>query len=60
MKIRKFILALLIVCIMLAFAGCSTKCENGCGKAADPNCMADMCDKCCDYWMGLNGCYKSH
>lgn len=36
------------------------ECANGCGNSADPECMAEMCDNCCDYWMGLNGCYAKH
>lgn len=32
------------------------KSANGCGEMADSKCMAEMCDDCCDYYMGLNGC----
>lgn len=40
---------------MALFTGCGKSCVNGCGEPADPNCMADMCDKCCVHWTGLNG-----
>lgn len=60
MKGKKFALILVIICMMLSLVACGKKCTNGCGNAADPQCMAGMCDRCCDYWMGLNGCYKSH
>jgi len=46
--------------MMLALTGCGKKCANGCGNSADSKCMAEMCDKCCDYWMGLNGYYRDH
>ncbi len=57
---RKVAIVLIAFCILLSLSACGKKCENGCGEAADPKCMAGMCDKCCDYWMGLNGCYKNH
>lgn len=57
---RKFVLILIVMCIMLSLTACSKKCANGCGKEADPKCMAEMCDECCEYWMGLNGCYSEH
>lgn len=58
---KKRIMVLLIaLSLMFAFAGCAKECANGCGDKADPDCMAEMCDKCCDYWMGLNGCYAKH
>lgn len=60
MNIKKFALVLVIACMLLSLTACGKKCANGCGKAADPDCMAEMCDDCCDYWMGLNGCYRSH
>lgn len=59
MKYR-FTLALVLICMMFSLVACGKKCENGCGKTANPKCMADMCDDCCDYWMGLNGCYSQH
>ncbi|MGN0335770.1 MAG: hypothetical protein ACI4DV_08955 [Lachnospiraceae bacterium] len=60
MKSKKFVLFLLIIFILLSLTACGEKCANGCGEAADPDCMAKMCDDCCDYWMGLNGCYANH
>lgn len=59
MKIKKLLLVLTILC-MLMLNGCGKKCENGCGNSADPDCMAGMCDDCCDYYMGLNGCRANH
>ena len=60
MKGKKFTLILVVICMMLALTACGKKCANGCGSAADPQCMADMCDNCCNYWCGINGCYKDH
>lgn len=60
MKIKKCALFLVIIIMLLPLTACSKKCANGCGNAADSQCMADMCDQCCAYWAGLNGCYKSH
>lgn len=57
---RKAVLLLITITMLLSLTGCGKKCENGCGNAADSNCMAGMCDSCCEYWMGLNGCYKNH
>lgn len=57
---KKILVFLMAFCLMLCLAACGKKCENGCGNAADSQCMADMCDNCCEYWMGLNGCYKNH
>ena len=60
MFMKKLALILVCFCTLLALTACGKKCENGCGKNADPECMADMCDACCDYYMGLNGCYSRH
>ena len=60
MKYKMFALIITILCMLSLFTGCGKECANGCGAKADPNCMADMCDDCCDYWMGLNGCYANH
>ena len=60
MRLRKLFLLLGILGVMLSFTGCGKKCANGCGEKADPECMAEMCDDCCDYYMGLNGCYSKH
>lgn len=59
-KMKKMALVLVVLSMVICLAGCGKKCENGCGDAADSQCMAGMCDNCCDYWMGLNGCYKDH
>lgn len=60
MKSKRIVLMLVVLCMLLSLTGCGKKCANGCGKAADSDCMAEMCDECCDYWMGLNGCYRNH
>lgn len=60
MKTKMIVFLLVVVCMAGMFAGCGKKCANGCGAKADSSCMAEMCDNCCDYWMGLNGCYRSH
>lgn len=60
MKCRKIVMLLAVICILLSLTACGKKCANGCGEPADPDCIAGMCDDCCDYWMGLNGCYRNH
>lgn len=57
---NRVLLWIVAMCVILSLTACGKKCTNGCGSKADPNCMAQMCDDCCDYWMGLNGCYKNH
>ena len=57
---KKLALIRIVICMMLFLSACATKCANGCKKEANPQCMADMCDECCEYWMGLNGCYNEH
>lgn len=57
---KKIALILIGVAMLLSLAGCSKKCANNCGENADSECMAEMCDDCCDYWMGLNGCRAKH
>lgn len=57
---RKIAFILVVLSMLLTLTGCGKKCANGCGNAADSKCMAEMCDQCCDYWMGLNGCYRDH
>lgn len=60
MRSKLIALILIVVCIFGILTGCGKECANGCGNSADTKCMAEMCDKCCDYWMGLNGCYRNH
>ncbi len=60
MNVKRFALIFVVFCLALSLAACSKKCSNGCGNAANSQCLAGMCDKCCDYWAGLNGCYKGH
>ena len=57
---KKIALILVAVCMVLSMTACGKKCANGCGNTANSQCMASMCDRCCDYWMGLNGCYYRH
>ncbi len=58
---KKMVVILVSICILFLLTACGQKkCATGCGNAADPDCMADMCDSCCDYWSGLNGCYRDH
>lgn len=60
MNSKKIALHFVVMCMLLSFTACSKKCTNGCGNVADTDCMAEMCDNCCEYWMGLNGCYTNH
>ena len=60
MKIKKIALMLVLAALLVMLSACGKKCANGCGRAANPDCMAGMCDQCCDYWMGLNGCSRNH
>ena len=60
-KVIRLMLAVMLAIIVLTLSGCGApECKNGCGEKSNPNCMADMCDKCCAYWSGLNGCYADH
>ena len=60
MKIKLFALVLAIVCMMSTLTGCGKKCSL-CGEnKADSKCAAEMCDDCCDFFKGLNGCFKDH
>lgn len=59
-RFAKLALLLVIGSLLLSLAGCAKECANGCGDKADPDCMAEMCDRCCDYWCGINGCYVNH
>ncbi len=58
MVMRRLMGVFLLLCLLLG--GCSLPCENDCGRRSDPFCSADMCDECCDKWMGLNGCDREH
>lgn len=60
-KTISMILIVITILAMLTMSSCGkAKCKNGCGNPADPDCMAGMCDDCCAYWCGLNGCYANH
>lgn len=59
-KIKILLCVIMISSMVLSLTACGKECANGCGEKANPECMADMCDKCCAYWMGLNGCYADH
>ncbi len=58
-KLVALLMALLIVVVISLTAG-TQKCANGCGEKADPKCWAEMCDDCCQYWSGINGCRTDH
>lgn len=60
MKLKRFALILAVLCLLFSLTACSKECRNGCGEPADPDCYAEMCDKCCDWFCGLNGCYANH
>ena len=60
MRVKKVVLIIAVLCVLLSFTGCGKKCATGCGNSADPKCAAEMCDSCCDYYAGLNGCRASH
>lgn len=60
MRFNRIPLLLAAICMLLALVGCGKNCANNCDEKADPDCMAEMCDACCAYWMGLNGCYAEH
>lgn len=47
---------LVIAFVMVVLCGCSKDCKAGCGRKASPDCSADMCDSCCAYYQGFNGC----
>lgn len=57
---KKAFMIILAVIITMSLTACGKECANGCGEKPDQQCMAEMCDKCCNYWMGINGCYKDH
>lgn len=59
MKVKKFAVLLIAVAMIFCMTACSKKCANGCGRPANPNCLAGMCDTCCVYWSGINGCRTS-
>lgn len=49
MKVKKFAVLLIAVAMIFCMTACSKKCANGCGRPANPNCLAGMCDTCCVY-----------
>lgn len=55
MKKRIFV-AVMCVFMILSACACSKDCKAGCGEKANPKCSAGMCDSCCSYYDGLNGC----
>lgn len=61
-KLIRLVIVSIIVTLMLTLcSACGTKeCAYGCGNDADPECKAEMCDDCCRYWCGLNGCIGYH
>lgn len=59
-KMKRIVCVIATACMVLSLTACGKECANGCGKSANSDCMAEMCDSCCAYWMGLNGCYSGH
>ncbi len=57
---RKISIMMLLIMMMFSLTACTQRCENGCGEKADSECWADMCDDCCQYWSGINGCRADH
>lgn len=57
---KKMVCIIAVFCLILSPTACGKECANGCGESANSECMAEMCDRCCAYWMGLNGCYADH
>ena len=53
---KKISIVLLCVFVMVFMSACAKECRGGCGRKASPDCGAGMCDDCCDYYDGLNGC----
>ncbi len=58
--VKKLSIIFVVITLLLTFTGCEKECANGCGEAADPECYAEMCDDCCDYWFIINGCRGNH
>ena len=54
---KKISVVILGVVMVLCLCACSAKqCSAGCGEKANPNCSAGMCDGCCRWYAGFNGC----
>lgn len=60
MYARKLVVILTILGFLLVLSGCGKKCVTKCGESADTKCAAQMCDRCCGYYKGLNGCFVNH
>ena len=60
MKVKRIVVLLVVIGMIFCMSACAKKCANGCGNPANPECWADMCDYCCAYWRGLNGCRANH
>lgn len=59
--LAKIAVIIALVFSLVAVAGCSAKeCALNCGNKADSRCEAEMCDDCCDFWAGFNGCDGNH
>lgn len=59
-RMRRIICLSIVLCMALALMACGKECANGCGEKPNSKCMAEMCDQCCAYWLGMNGCYADH
>ena len=53
---KKISVVILGVVMMMSLCACSKECGAGCGEKASPDCSAGMCDSCCSWYAGLNGC----
>ncbi len=57
----KIVVIAALIFSLASFAGCGAKeCSLGCGNKADSSCEAEMCDDCCEFWAGFNGCDGRH
>ncbi|MFR9146935.1 MAG: hypothetical protein ACLVJ4_09920 [Mediterraneibacter sp.] len=53
---KKISVVILGVVMMMCLCACSKECSAGCGEKASPDCSAGMCDSCCSWYAGFNGC----
>ena len=53
---KKISVVILGVVMMMSLCACSKECGAGCGEKASPDCSAGMCDSCCNWYAGFNGC----
>ncbi len=53
---KKIGIVVLCLILIVSMCSCSKKCAGGCGNNASSDCGAGMCDDCCAYYGGFNGC----